>query len=365
MTKQQVTVSTQDLQSALSYVPKSAKKAMGILSAIMFEVTKESLSIKSVTGHSGYIYTMDAVANVPFTFCVPANIVNLLLIGAKEELTLVVTESQVKVKGTKLKATLLADVDCFPNVPSYEDAVTFDFEPVDLESLIQLSAYVAEPSKGILRGVNIAKEDGAIYLSATDSFRFIRKRILTNCDHDFNATLLMDDIACIKAFNEAAYVKVSIVSDVDDIPTLMFFEQDNVVFYTSLLQGNYPQLSNLIKSKTEFLFETDLLGKDVKAVCDAVKQLQAASENDRSTFTLKKDGDQLLGGLANAVGEVWLPVTTTDYESDDDIAAYNLIFFTALTKDNWLMKCGGSTGFSLFLSKDGFTTYVLMPVQLR
>lgn len=366
MTNQQVKVNTNELKAALNYIPKSTKNAIGILSAILFDVQKDTLTIKSVTGHSGYIYKIDATANMPFVFCLPANIVNMLLIGAKEEITLVITDTQVKVKGTKLKATLLSDVDCFPTVPSNDGSVSFELEPADTLSLLTFANYVAEPQKGILRGVNLAKEGESVILSATDSFRFIRRQLLTKCELEFNVTLFMEDISCIKAFAEDEYINVSIVTDDEDVATLVFFEQGAITFYTSVLHGNYPQLSRLIDSSKNFIFEAELNGRNVKAVCDAAKQLQAASGDKAQPLVFKADGsNQVFGGMFSPVGEVWLELLETEETLDGNVAAFNLVFFSILSYTNWTMKCGGSTGMSIFNSADGFTTYVLMPVQIN
>ncbi len=208
------------------------------------------------------------------------------------------------------------------NLLSYEDYLKNDIinsgelvkiNKVDLEELITETSYSSSSSdnRPILKGVNIKIVDNYITAVATDSFRLSKKeKQLEDNYGKYNFTIESSNLnELIKALKESEECINIVVND-----NSVLFSTETIKFQTTILQGNYPDVDQLINQEVKVNVKFNKL-ELLKAIDNVA--LFSSRENSYPTVTIEIRNDMLVEitsyskELGNAKEEVY-PLDATN-----------------------------------------------------
>lgn len=160
------------------------------------------------------------------------------------------------------------DADEYPHLPQIEEDNIITIPTDLLKTLIRQTVYAVSTSetRPILTGVNWKIENGDIICTATDSHRLaLRKaKVESNTTEEYNVVIPGKSLTELSKILDDSKNAVSIVITNNQI----LFKAEHLLFFSRLLEGNYPDTSRLIpaESKTELTLNTkDFLQSIVRA----------------------------------------------------------------------------------------------------
>lgn len=160
------------------------------------------------------------------------------------------------------------DADEYPHLPQIEEDNIITIPTDLLKTLIRQTVYAVSTSetRPILTGVNWKIENGDIICTATDSHRLaLRKaKVESNAVESYNVVIPGKSLTELSKILDDSQNPVSIVITNNQI----LFKAEHLLFFSRLLEGNYPDTSRLIpaESKTDITVNTkDFLQSIVRA----------------------------------------------------------------------------------------------------
>ncbi|NJP38847.1 DNA polymerase III subunit beta [Alkalicoccus luteus] len=192
------------------------------------------------------------------------------------------------------------DPDEFPRLPEVEQGNAFQLKTDLLKALIKQTAFAVSTAetRPILTGIHWGLEEGKLMCTATDSHRLaMREAALEDspADMEFSNVVIPG-----KSLSELS----KILDDTEDTISVTvtdnqcLFKTKNILFFSRLLDGNYPATKNMIptSSKTEVQVQA--------------KKLLAAIER---ALLLSRDGKNNVVNL-KSIGESTLEITSVTPE---------------------------------------------------
>ena len=147
--------------------------------------------------------------------------------------------------------------DDFPNVSLEEQKDPIIISSKKFKEMINKTSFACsmQESRPLLTGVNIKIQGDLIECTATDSYRL--SKAISKLDNVYTESVNI----VIPARNINEFVKV--IDDDSDIEMHIFsnkilFKYNNLVFQSSLLNGNYPNTDNSIAKDFKYIVKTDL-----------------------------------------------------------------------------------------------------------
>jgi len=112
-----------------------------------------------------------------------------------------------------------------------------------------------QESRPLLTGINVKIDKNVMEVVATDSYRLAKKTIMLENDYPEEVNIV------IPGKNISEFDKI--ISDNEDVEIHLFsnkilFKYKNIIFQSSLLNGNYPNTSNLIPKDFEIIINANL-----------------------------------------------------------------------------------------------------------
>ncbi len=160
----------------------------------------------------------------------------------------------------------------------------------DLEELINETSYSASSSdnRPILKGVNITVENNNITAVATDSFRLSKKEKNLNENYGkYSFTIESSNLnELIKSLKESEDTVNIVVSD-----NSVLFSTETIKFQTTVLQGNYPDVNQLINH--DMIMNIKFNKAELLKAIDNVA-LFSSKENSFPTVTIEMRSDMLV-----------------------------------------------------------------------
>ncbi|WP_449622062.1 DNA polymerase III subunit beta [Robertmurraya sp. Marseille-Q9965] len=170
------------------------------------------------------------------------------------------------------------DPEEYPRLPQVEEENAFKIPTDLLKALVRQTVFAVSTSetRPVLTGVNWKVENGELICIATDSHRLaLRKaKIEIETDHNYNVVIPG------KSLNELS----KILDDNNELVEIVItenqvlFKAKHLLFFSRLLEGNYPDTSRLIpaESKTEVIVNT----KDFLHAIDRASLLAREGRNN-------------------------------------------------------------------------------------
>ncbi|MGG0717576.1 DNA polymerase III subunit beta [Robertmurraya massiliosenegalensis] len=170
------------------------------------------------------------------------------------------------------------DPDEYPRLPQVEEEDAFKIPTDLLKALIRQTVFAVSTSetRPVLTGVNWKVENGELICIATDSHRLaLRKaKIEIESDKMFNVVIPGKSLNELSKILDDNHELVDIVITENQV----LFKAKHLLFFSRLLEGNYPDTSRLIpaENKTEVIVNT----KDFLHAIDRASLLAREGRNN-------------------------------------------------------------------------------------
>ena len=178
----------------------------------------------------------------------------------------------------------------YPNIGLEESKKKVDIKTSVFRSLVNQTAFAAsnEESKPILTGINFNIVGDVLECNSTDSYRLARKVIKLDKSSDENYNIV------IPSRNIIEFSKI--LGEDDDIIELhifnnkILFKTGNLKFESRLINGTYPNTSNLLPDDSFLIIKSNL--NALYNVIDRVSIL--TSDKEKNIVTLETDDNTLI-----------------------------------------------------------------------
>ena len=178
----------------------------------------------------------------------------------------------------------------YPNVGLEESKKKIDMKAGTLKAIVNQTAFATsnEESKPVLTGINFNIVGDVLECNATDSYRLARKVVKLEKVSDENYNIV------IPSHNLLEFTKI--LGDDEDVVELhifnnkILFKNGNLKFESRLINGAYPNTSNLLPEDSMLVVSTPL--SDFYNVIDRVSIL--TSDKEKNIVTLETQGNTLI-----------------------------------------------------------------------
>lgn len=295
-------VTQENLNKALGAVARvaNARGTLPVLANVLIKVVNNRLSISAtnldiaITQYLGAKVSEEGSITVParlmqdFVSSLPHGVIDLEL----DEFRLHIATDQYKsvINGVSAEE--------FPVMPAITEGLNWSIPANVLKRSLQQVTMAAsnDEARPVLTGVYIHTHEGALYMTATDSYRLAEKRLMTS---DLDVSLLvpvsaMQDLLRILPDGDDA---VQITSDDQQV----LFQVDDIELVARLIEGKYPPYRNLIPAS--FATTADLKRSDLLNVTK-VSSLFARESAGSITIEVDEVEQQLsIRSVASQLGE--------------------------------------------------------------
>ena len=178
----------------------------------------------------------------------------------------------------------------YPNVGLEESKKKIDIKAGTLKAIVTQTAFATsnEESKPVLTGINFNIVGDVLECNATDSYRLARKVVKLEKSSEENYNIV------IPSHNLLEFTKI--LGDDEEIVELhifnnkILFKNGNLKFESRLINGAYPNTSNLLPEDSMLVVSTNL--NDFYNVIDRVSIL--TSDKEKNIVTLETQGNTLI-----------------------------------------------------------------------
>ena len=175
-----------------------------------------------------------------------------------------------------------SDASEYPLLPEVSTDQQFTMPADLLKSIIRetVFAVATSESRPVLTGVNWQINDDELICIATDSHRLARRKTtLEQLPTDVNSVVIPG-----KSLNELNKILGESTNPVEIVITSqqVLFKADNVLFFSRLLEGNYPETSRLIPE--EYKTNITINGKSLLQAIDRASLLAREDRNNVVRF---------------------------------------------------------------------------------
>lgn len=202
----------------------------------------------------------------------------------------------------------------YPNIGLEESKKKIDINAGLFKNIVYQTAFATsnEESKPILTGINFNIAGNILEVNSTDSYRLSRKVVELEKSSEENYNIV------IPSRNILEFTKI--IGDNNDIVELhifnnkILFKNANLKFESRLINGTYPNTSNLLPSDSFLIVSTNL--DDLYNVIDRVSIL--TSDKEKNIVTLETSGNILILKSSSAeIGRVEEKMTIKKNNSED------------------------------------------------
>lgn len=178
----------------------------------------------------------------------------------------------------------------YPNIGLEESKKKVDIKANTLKNIVYQTAFASsnEESKPVLTGINFNIVGDILEVNSTDSYRLARKVVKLDKVSEENYNIV------IPSHNLVEFTRI-LDGELEDVELHIFnnkvlFKAGNLKFESRLINGTYPNTSNLLPDDSFLVISTNL--NDFYNVIDRVSIL--TSDKEKNIVTLETDGDILI-----------------------------------------------------------------------
>lgn len=211
----------------------------------------------------------------------------------------------------------------YPSLPNIENHRFFEIEAQALKQLIKQTVFAVSTSetRPVLTGVNCQCEHHKLQCVATDSHRLALRHI--KIENSSEQLSFSNVIIPGKSLTELGKIIEEHSEPIQIVVTEHFvlFKAKYILFYSRLLEGNYPDVSKLIPtdSTTSIIVET-------KSFLHAVERASLlARENSNNVVKLTGSSDLKLEitSISPEIGKIVEQIDAEAYEGEDLTISFN------------------------------------------
>lgn len=295
------TIKKELLLEALSKVSKaiSTKNLIPVLAGIKFELKKKKLTLTASDNDITIQTTIEALNDEEFKIENEGSIIiqgkYILDIVRKlpEEYINIEVIDELKIliytENSEFNLNGISESE-YPNIGLEESKKKVDIKVGTFKNIVYQTAFASsnEESKPVLTGINFNIVGDVLECNSTDSYRLARKVIKLDKISEDNYNIV------IPSHNILEFTKI-LGEDEENVELHIFsnkvlFKTGNLKFESRLINGTYPNTSNLLPEDSLLIISTDL--NDFYNVIDRVSIL--TSDKEKNIVTLETNGNTLI-----------------------------------------------------------------------
>ena len=215
------------------------------------------------------------------------------------------------------------DAENFPHLPEIETNKSVTLPNDILKEVIRQTviAVSKQESRPILAGVHMTLKDGVLTAVATDSHRLAqRKVVLENIDNGIDFDVIIPGKSMEELSGMISDVHEDVQMQVTENQVLFIF--GNTHFYSRLLEGNYPETSQLIPQTADTTVELEA-GAFLSSI-ERASLLSHESRNDVVKLSLKPSENLVrISGDSPDIGTAEEEVVTSALDGNDLEISFN------------------------------------------
>lgn len=214
------------------------------------------------------------------------------------------------------------DAENFPHLPEVETDKTVTLANDMLKEVIRQTviAVSKQESRPILAGVHVTLHDGLLTAVATDSHRLAQRKVQLDGVEGVDYDVIIPGKSMDELSGMISDVKDDVQMQVTENQVLFIF--GNTHFYSRLLEGNYPETSQLIPDTADTTIELDA-GSFLQSI-ERASLLSHESRNDVVKLTIKPEDNLVrISGDSPDIGMVEEEVTISAVDGNDLEISFN------------------------------------------
>ncbi|MBB6445409.1 DNA polymerase III subunit beta [Bacillus benzoevorans] len=207
------------------------------------------------------------------------------------------------------------DADEYPHLPQVEENNVFTVPTDLLKAMIRQTVFAVSTSetRPILTGVNWKVENNQLICIATDSHRLALRKAPIDLAEDAIYNVVIPG----KSLNELSKILADNNEGIEIVITenQVLFKAKHLLFFSRLLEGNYPDTSRLIpnESKTDIVLKT----KEFLQAIDRASLLARESRNNVVKLSTIETGDIQISSNTPEVGKVVEEIKSQSLEGEE------------------------------------------------
>ncbi|MFZ3590518.1 DNA polymerase III subunit beta [Bacillus sp. DJP31] len=259
------------------------------------------------------------------------------------------------------------DSDEYPQLPQISEEQVFSLPADLLKHMIRQTVFAVSTSetRPILTGVNWKFENGELHCISTDSHRLAFRKALIESSHSIPpANVVIPG----KSLNELSKILDDTTDHVEIVITeqQVLFKMKNLLFFSRLLDGNYPDTSRLIptESKTDIFLNS----KELLHAIDRASLLAREGRNNVVKFSTFEDGTVEISSDSPEIGKVTEGIQSEKIEGEELKISFSAKFMMDALKaiegsDIKISFTGAMRPFFIQPVNDNTTLQLILPVR--
>ncbi|MET0786684.1 MAG: DNA polymerase III subunit beta [Paenisporosarcina sp.] len=203
----------------------------------------------------------------------------------------------------------------YPLLPEIQDDREFIIPADLLKSIVRETVFAVSSSESrpVLTGVHWEVKNGELICVATDSHRLARRKTVLEQLPEGEYSVVIPG----KSLNELSKIIGDSSSPVHIVMTQqqVLFKTEDVLFYSRLLEGNYPDTSRLIPS--EYKTTVTMNGKALLQAIDRASLLAREERNNIVRFTSLEGNVVEISSSSPEVGKVEEEIQAASIEGEE------------------------------------------------
>ncbi|KKI89494.1 DNA polymerase III subunit beta [Bacillus sp. SA1-12] len=207
------------------------------------------------------------------------------------------------------------DAEEYPHLPQVEEENIFKIPTDLLKAMIRQTVFAVSTSetRPILTGVNWKLENGELICIATDSHRLALRKALIASENQSSYNVVIPG----KSLSELS----KILDDTSDLIEIVItenqvlFKAKNLLFFSRLLDGNYPDTSRLIPSESKT--NMTINSKEFLQSIDRASLLAKEARNNVVKLSTLTDGMIEISSNSPEIGKVSEEIQTSEIQGEE------------------------------------------------
>lgn len=258
------------------------------------------------------------------------------------------------------------DANDYPLLPQMEEEESFSMPAELVKSIIRETVFAVSTSESrpVLTGVNWQIKDGELMCVATDSHRLARRstKLENGPSEAYNAVIPGKSLNELNKILEDNSEPVEIVLTSQQI----LFKAGNVLFYSRLLEGNYPDTSRLIPSEHKTLVVVN--GRALHQAIDRASLLAREDRNNVVRFSTQGQSAVEVSSNSPEIGKVEEQVLAEQIEGEELVISFSAKYMMDALKaieghDVQIQFTGVMRPFILKSAHDDAILQLILPVR--
>lgn len=318
---------TQDVAKAVS-----SKSTIPILENMKLELTQEYLRITGTNLEIGVEYTIPRESNNEINFTIEMEGSICLKARYFNEIIRKLSHDVIEIEVTNNYLTYIKcgqsefnlhglDSEEFPKLPRIQEDKVFSITSDLLKNMIRQTVFAVsvEETRPVLTGVKLNLESGILSFIATDSHRLAKREATVEAEEGLEFNNIIVPGKSLIELNKILEENDSLV-DIVIANNQLLIKMDNILFYSRLIEGQYPDVSRILQQQTKTVLS--LNKKDFMDSLDRASLIARDNKNNEVKLSIKPE---LVSISSNSpdIGKVNEQINSLRMEGENLLIAFN------------------------------------------